>query len=793
MSLRPLTRAVLGRRLGFRGAHLFSATPPRPRFLNTVPRCPSPTCECADTPEMPQGLPIDYDAKLNGLIASYAEQVLVCTGRNDWSSRIEEDNSGDNLAADLKELIGRGGIYSDPFHNISVLNASFPSSISRRPEVQTTSAYLLPSFKYVPFLPRVSFDSVEALVKGYLLPEKLHPMNYGLPQIHKDRLLRKEAYQHLLHGVRDVDDVLVLICGHGGRDMRCGVMGPVLQAEFERQLPQAGLEVLRGPLIDEGVSVPALPGTGGEKPSTARVGLISHIGGHKFAGNIIIYLPPAFQNSAGNPHPLAGHGVWYGRIEPKHVEGVIRETIVKGTIQGPQWTLLGLIFAVSAGTAYLSRRQPSSLDDDVINTSTFTAFTIIDREQVSPTAFIITLRPSVWVDPESLNSRPVEGEPIGFLSTSIQEAWRHGLWSVEIKQPQLQIARHYTPLPPLPTTAEHGNVHELQVIQTQETGRDYEEQEEQANLRILIRRMDGGEMSNYLSRQRVGDTVWLRGPHLGFDIPRRLGNDNGHDSGTGANRASRGQRGVVFLAGGTGIAPALQIAHKLLDDHDSGSTGESRPHISILWANRWGVDALGREPPSLQRKSNSWFRFWTTEGSNPATNLQDKRNQTDKEPASSLALQIRDLKRRFPSHFEISYFVDDEGSFIEVQNVEAALASTWGTRGTSSPSINIDRRCTWHCAKAVELLPDDNDAARSSSSDPACACTCIPDAKVKTCAARPCINLVCVSGPDGFIDVYTGRKKWHEGNEMQGSIRGVLGRIQSDKEKKTGDWLVLKL
>ncbi|KAI1753245.1 Sucraseferredoxin-like protein [Xylaria castorea] len=327
MSLRPVARVVPGRWPRPRRTHLFSA-----RFLNTVPRCPSPTCDCADTPEMPQGLPIDHEAKLNGLIASYAEQVLICTGRTDWPSRIEEDNSGDNLAADLKELIGRGGIYSDPFHNISVLNSSFPSSVSGRPQLQTTSAYLLPSFKYIPFLPRVSFDSVQALVKGYLLPEKLSPMNDGLPQIHKDRLLRKEAYRHLLHGVRDVDDVLVLICGHGGRDMRCGVMGPVLQAEFEKQLPQVGLEVLHGPLIDESVSSPALSGTGGEKPPTARVGQISHIGGHKFAGNIIIYLPPTFKNNAGNPHPLAGHGVWYGRIEPKHVEGVIQETIIKGNI-----------------------------------------------------------------------------------------------------------------------------------------------------------------------------------------------------------------------------------------------------------------------------------------------------------------------------------------------------------------------------------------------------------------------------------------------------------------------------
>ncbi|KXJ93267.1 Sucraseferredoxin-like protein [Microdochium bolleyi] len=307
-------------------------TPAVRRRLNTITTCPEPTCECSDTPEMPEGLPIDHEGKLNGLISNYAQHVLVCTGKDDWTSRIEEDNGGDNLAADLRELIGRGGVFSDPFHNVSVLNSSFPSSISRRPEVQTTSAFLFPSFKHVPFLPRVSFDSVQALVKGYLLPEKLHPMHDGLSPIHRDRLLRKDAYRHMLHGVRDVTDVVVLICGHGGRDMRCGVMGPVLRAEFERQLPRAGVDVVRGPVTDESVLAPPLPGVVDEPPRTARVGLISHIGGHKFAGNVIVYIPPSWKNTAGSPHPLAGHGVWYGRIEPKHVEGVVNETIIKGTV-----------------------------------------------------------------------------------------------------------------------------------------------------------------------------------------------------------------------------------------------------------------------------------------------------------------------------------------------------------------------------------------------------------------------------------------------------------------------------
>lgn len=216
-----------------------------------------------------------------------------------------------------------------------MLNSSFPSSIPPRAEVQSTSAYLLPSFKYVPFLPRVSFDSVQALAKGYLLPSKLHPVHDGLSPVHRDRLTRKGVYQNLLPCVTDVTDVLVLICGHGGRDARCGLMGPVLRAEFEEKLGGVGFDVLQGPVQVELGEAGRIEGGGGaaenEAKMTARVGLISHIGGHKFAGNIIIYVPPGLMLN-GKKHPLAGHGIWYGRVEPKHVEGIVKETVLEGNI-----------------------------------------------------------------------------------------------------------------------------------------------------------------------------------------------------------------------------------------------------------------------------------------------------------------------------------------------------------------------------------------------------------------------------------------------------------------------------
>ena len=98
----------------------------------------------------------------------------------------------------------------------------------------------------------------------------------------------------------------IFICGHGGRDSRCGIMGALLRDEFEAHIRRKMNERSR------------------TKPEVA---LISHIGGHVFAGNMIIYFPPT-----PTSHPLAGKGIWYGRVEPKHVEGILKETLGKGMV-----------------------------------------------------------------------------------------------------------------------------------------------------------------------------------------------------------------------------------------------------------------------------------------------------------------------------------------------------------------------------------------------------------------------------------------------------------------------------
>ena len=123
----------------------------------------------------------------------------------------------------------------------------------------------------------------------------------------------------------------ILICGHASRDTRCGILGPILREEFRNFVNQD----LMGVRHETG-DVASGPHTGRHsKPPLAytAVSLCSHVGGHAFAGNVVIYLPKRWKAEDGKSlSPLAGKGIWYGRVEPKHVWGIMEETVKKGKL-----------------------------------------------------------------------------------------------------------------------------------------------------------------------------------------------------------------------------------------------------------------------------------------------------------------------------------------------------------------------------------------------------------------------------------------------------------------------------
>ncbi|KAL6708320.1 hypothetical protein ACN47E_003244 [Coniothyrium glycines] len=256
--------------------------------------CPSPTCECAATPV---DLDIDHKTPLLNTMAAYSEQVIICTGKQDWVSNIEqEEGATGHFVRGLKGVIGKGGSGFDPFTNVLLTASSLPPTETPN----ATTALLFPTFKRIRDIPHTP-QSFDDFATAYLKARKLHPMHDGLSAEQRAKLTRDESRGKNLPSAEAITEPTILICGHGGRDQRCGVMGPILLSSFQKELRRRGM--------------------------AGDVGLISHIGGHKYAGNVIIYVPPSMEENA-----LRGTGIWYGRISPEHVEGLVEETLVKGRV-----------------------------------------------------------------------------------------------------------------------------------------------------------------------------------------------------------------------------------------------------------------------------------------------------------------------------------------------------------------------------------------------------------------------------------------------------------------------------
>ncbi|TGZ83116.1 hypothetical protein EX30DRAFT_394352 [Ascodesmis nigricans] len=202
------------------------------------------------------------------------------------------------------------------------------------------------------------------------------------------------------------------------------------------------------------------------------------------------------------------------------------------------------------------------------------------------------------------------------------------LLSIELKQPSLQIARHYTPLP--------GSA------------------DDATTLRLFIKKEPGGEMSRYLLSLHEGADVFVRGPHEEWDLEVR-------------------KKRVLFLAGGTGIAPALQAAEKVC-------ARDPEAEVRVLWGVRARPETEGEMEGEVER-----------------------------------------LGERFGERVRVEVRVDRDGG-IGRGEVEA-LVRAWAT--------------------AVGL-----------------------------------------SGPDGFLEFWAGRKEWAGGVETQGKLGGVLAEVLRRREEE---------
>ncbi|KXG51184.1 Riboflavin synthase-like beta-barrel [Penicillium griseofulvum] len=329
-----------------------------------------------------------------------------------------------------------------------------------------------------------------------------------------------------------------------------------------------------------------------------------------------------------------------------------------------RWLSIVLVGAAAAGAgAYIRTQNTSSA---TLNPETFTKYSLVSREPVSATSSLFTLRPR---------------KPSDSNYDVYEEAWRTGVWSVMFKQPQLQIGRDYTPLPTTAATS-------LSV-----------DDENEGCLRFFIRKDPFGEVSRYLHAIDVGADVELRGPKIECAIPKET-------------------EDILFIAGGTGIAPALQAGYSLLNRTHT----ERRPRIHILWANRLKDDCAGGHSDSLKpQPRRGWFSGWF--GSKGQETVSE--NSVDSVQTENTSLIVRELealKSQYPGQVTVDYYLDEENTFIGKEDIRGAIA----------PMQTSDSRKS---------------------------------------------KLILVSGPEGFISYMAGPKVWAQGQELQGPLKGVINEL----------------
>jgi ferredoxin-NADP reductase len=228
-------------------------------------------------------------------------------------------------------------------------------------------------------------------------------------------------------------------------------------------------------------------------------------------------------------------------------------------------------------------------------------------------------------------------------------------------------------------------------------------------MRLLIRQEEGGEVSTYLHRLPEQSTIELRGPNTELKLPRDIIE-------------------VVFLAGGTGIAPAMQVAQAL------GRRTGSRMHI--LWANRRREECIGGisddkgNDASVQSRVGWWRSFF---GFNEPAAQAPRVEDASTLAKGILVKELDALKKRSEAAtrgLSINYYVDDEKTFIQPNDVERRIRRQREETGS---------------------------------------------------------RLIILSGPDGFIEHWAGKKLWANGREVQGPLGGQLARMD------LGEWKVIKL
>jgi len=280
MIVRLVPRNCLGRRTNLD----FSLVPWFPvsafRFFST-------SCPCSTAiPTIPKEVSnhIDISNPLANSMQGSKRQFFVSTGVFNWPARPKEDV--------------KHGPESDSYLKLSQFVIDWATTTKHPPwrilDCKSSHSSSLPCVHIYPDNLRLTFNTPTPSKQQVIQVQKRWVYNQDIedmPYVSVEPLA-----QNTVH---------IYVCTHAERDYRCGVIGTLLVQQFEDYLNSPEVTQLRDLDI--------------------QVFGCSHVGGHKFAGNVVIY-KGAWKD-----------GVWYGRVTPQDVDEIMRETIAEDKVIGRLW------------------------------------------------------------------------------------------------------------------------------------------------------------------------------------------------------------------------------------------------------------------------------------------------------------------------------------------------------------------------------------------------------------------------------------------------------------------------
>ncbi|RSL43309.1 hypothetical protein CEP54_015142 [Fusarium duplospermum] len=236
---------------------------PSELFVKSDPTVDGDDClhDCDScTVQYPKKFKVETSQALYGNIKGWSTHLLVATTKSDWVRNVANEKGSIMEAVDKARELRNGKL---------MLSASNMPTPDRATDYsRPTSALLLPTFVLINNIVPKNANQLIGLIDAALTtssPLTASTLPVTVPS--GDPTIPDISTKSCPH------EAIILLCSQRSRDARCSQSAPLLRKEFERHLRPLGL--YRD--LDD------------ERPGGVGIYFISHVGGHKYSANVMVY------------------------------------------------------------------------------------------------------------------------------------------------------------------------------------------------------------------------------------------------------------------------------------------------------------------------------------------------------------------------------------------------------------------------------------------------------------------------------------------------------------------------